>query len=74
MRRPDQPELFAEIVETVRTGNRTVECSDGGWASYRVRPAGAGWFVLRDRDRHTVWTRRRPAVHPNIRRKRRWLP
>jgi hypothetical protein len=62
MRRPDQPELFAEVVETVRTRDRFLEYSDGSSATYRVKPPGAGWFILRDRERHTVWTRRRPVI------------
>jgi hypothetical protein len=62
MRRPGQPELFAELVETVRTRDGTVECDDGGSATYRTRPAGDGWQILHDRERATVWTRRKPVA------------
>jgi hypothetical protein len=33
-----------------------------GSASYRVRAPGAGWRVLDDRERATVWMRRRPIT------------
>jgi ParB-like nuclease domain len=62
MRRPDQPELFAELVETVRTRDQTVGCDDGASATYRTRPPGPGWQILHDRERATVWTRHRPVV------------
>jgi hypothetical protein len=58
--RTDPPAL--ELIETVRTPDRVIECSDSGSATYRVRPPGAGWFILRDRERYTVWTRRRPVT------------
>jgi hypothetical protein len=62
MKRLDQPELFAELVETVRTRDRTDECDNGASATYRVRPPGVGWRILHDRERATVWTRRKPVV------------
>jgi hypothetical protein len=68
----DPPGL--ELIETVRTPDRVIERSDGRSATYRVRPPGAGWFVLRDRERHTVWTRHTPVVRSTVRLKRRWLP
>jgi hypothetical protein len=57
-----------ELIETVRTPDRAIECSHGGSATHRVKPAGAGWFVLRDRERHTIWERRRLVVHSPDRR------
>ena len=60
MRRPDQPSLFGEVVETRRT--RTVECDDGGCAKHRTRPPGDGWRILHDRERATVWCRRTPVI------------
>jgi hypothetical protein len=66
--RTDPPAL--ELIETVRTPDRVIECSDGGSATHRVKPAGAGWFVLRDRERHTTWERRRLIVRNPGRRER----
>ena len=66
------PELH--VIETIRTPDRVIESTDGGWATYRVQPPGAGWRILLDRERHTVWTRRVPAVlRPTVRLKGRWL-
>jgi hypothetical protein len=56
MKRLDQPELFAELVETVRTRDRTDECDNGASAT------SVGWRILHDRERATVWTRRKPVV------------
>ena len=62
VRRPDQPSLFGEVIETVRIRDRAITCSDGAWATYRTRPPGDGWRILEDRERATVWTRRKPVA------------
>jgi hypothetical protein len=73
-RRPDQPELFAEVVESLHQRDEPFVNPDGAWRTRRVRPGGRGWRVLRDRGRHTIWTRRKPVVCSTVRLKRRWLP
>ena len=62
------------LIETIRTPDRVVEFINGGWATYRVKPPGAGWTILRDRERATIWTRRRLVIRPTVRLKPRWLP
>jgi hypothetical protein len=61
MRAPTDPPGL-EVIETIRTPDRVIECSDGGSASYRTRPPGDGRQILHDRERATVWTRRRPIA------------
>jgi hypothetical protein len=65
-----------EIIETTRTRDRTVDFLDGSWATFRTRPPGPGWTILADRDRATVWVRRKPVPVPWHRQRRggRWLP
>jgi hypothetical protein len=63
-----------DLIETTRTSDRVIEFLNGGWATYRVRPPGAGWTIVRDRERATIWTRRRAVVrHRAVHMKRRWL-
>ena len=49
-------------IDTVRTRDKVVTFPDGGWASYRVKPAGIGWTILRDAERYTLWTRHSVVV------------
>jgi hypothetical protein len=54
----EQFSLFVEIVETQVMRDRLTD--DG---SYIQPPPGHGWRVTDfGRERHTVWTRRRPVV------------
>ena len=61
-------------IETVRTRDITVHFPGGSTETRRARPGGDGWRILRDRDRHTIWARRRLVTRPTVRLKRRWLP
>ena len=63
------------MIETIRTRDITVHFPDGSTETRRACPPGEGWAILRDCERHTIWTRRMPAVlHPTIHVNRRWLP
>ena len=55
------------MIETVRTRDITVHFPDGSTETRRARPPGDGWRILRDRERHTIWTRRTPVVRPTVR-------
>ena len=50
------------LIETCRTRDRAVDLPDGSWASYRIKPPGRGWVILRDGERATVWMRRKRPV------------
>jgi hypothetical protein len=64
--RPNQLQLFDELVETETTRDRV---DDAG--TFIQRPVGRGWRVLNaDRERHTAWMRRRPIVLPRQSRRR----
>jgi hypothetical protein len=58
-----------DLVETVRTRDRAVDLPDGSWITIRIRPSGEGWTILRDRERATVWTRRKPILWRPVRRR-----
>ena len=75
MRPPGQPELFADLVETVVTRDEPFDDEHGGWGTRRVPPSGKGWRIDRDRERATRWVRRTgvpwvrsPSITPGRRR------
>ena len=62
------------MIETVRTRDITVHFPDGSTETRRARPPGDGWAILRNRERHTLWSCRRPVLHPTVRVNCRCLP
>ena len=58
--RPSQPQLFAEVIETVVTRDHV---DDAG--QFVRPPPGAGWRVVNySHEKRTTWLRRRPLVLP----------
>lgn len=61
----DQPQLFAELIETRTTRDQPFEDADGSWGSRITRPPGRGWRVADySRDKKTRWMRRIPVLLP----------
>ena len=58
------PAPHAVLFEQRRTRDRIMHCTDGGWATQRIRPEGDGWEILRDGERSTVWVRPAAATSP----------
>lgn len=66
MMRSCSPGFFFEVVDTKRTRDAARDEADGSWATYCVRPPGAGWRIAIDGERFTTWTRRRPVISPHL--------
>jgi hypothetical protein len=60
-----------DVVEVATTRDEAFVDPDGAFGTRRVRPPGAGWEVAHDRERRTVWWRRRKVERLPVRRRSR---